>query len=190
MLEEYVIGSSIETELDERFLAFSQPMKLAPPTSANCRGTLAYTLAEVLIAIFIVAIMGITLYAGFTSGFASVKLSREDLRATQIMLKRMEGIRLYTWSQVTNNSYLSPTFVALYDPLGTTNQASGAIYAGKVDRTVPAGLPAAYQNNMRAITVSLYWTNYNGNTKIVRSRQIQTYVSRYGMQSYIYGALR
>jgi Tfp pilus assembly protein PilV len=165
-------------------------MKSAPPSLTHRRGALGYTLAEVLIAVFLVAIMGITLYAGFTAGFSSVKLARENLRATQILLKRTEGIRLYSWSQVTNNSYLSPTFVAFYDPQGQTNQTSGAVYVGKVDRTVPTGLPAAYQNNMRAITVSIYWTNYNGSKQIVRSRQIQTYVARYGMQNYIYGSLK
>ena len=42
---------------------------------------------------------------------------------------------------------------------------------------------------MRAITVTLYWTNYSkkpNQTQVVRSRQMQTYVARYGMQNYLY----
>ena len=164
-------------------------MRVTSSTLATGRGTTAFTLAEVLIAVLIVAIMGISLYAGFTAGFSVVKLSRENLRATQIMMQRMETIRLYTWSQLNNtNSYLKPTFVELYDPLGQTNQTSGAIYVGQVDLSMPGTLPPAYQTNMRAVTVSIYWTNYNGTKEIVRSRQAQTYVARYGMQNYIYGS--
>ena len=125
----------------------------------------------------------------FPSFLRSIEVRRENLRATQIMMQRMETIRLYTWSQLNNtNSYLKPTFVELYDPLGQTNQTSGAIYVGQVDLSMPGTLPPAYQTNMRAVTVSIYWTNYNGTKKIVRSRQAQTYVARYGMQNYIYGS--
>ena len=163
-------------------------MKAAPPILATRRNEQAYTLAEVMIAVMIVAIVGVSLYAGFTAGFSVVRLAREDLRATQIMLQRMETVRLYNWTQVTNTtSYLKTTFQEVYDPLGQTNQTSGAVYVGRVDLSIPGTLPAAYQSNMRAVTVSIYWTNYNGSKKIVRSRQAQTYVARYGIQNYIYG---
>jgi hypothetical protein len=41
---------------------------------------------------------------------------------------------------------------------------------------------------MRLVTVNLYWTNYLGGSKgiKVQSRQMQTYVARYGMQTYVY----
>ena len=48
---------------------------------------------------------------------------------------------------------------------------------------------ADYSNNMRTITVTIYWTNYPRgltNTPIVRTRQMQTLVARYGMQNYVY----
>ena len=50
-------------------------------------------------------------------------------------------------------------------------------------------VPNDYKDNMRALTVTIYWTNYlqKPNTNvIVRSRQMQTYVARFGMQNYVY----
>ena len=149
----------------------------------------AYTLAEVMVSVFILSVMMISLYAGFYSGFAIVKLSRENLRATQIMVQKLENARIYSWKQITNSAFLKTNFADYYNPAGTNNNTAGAIYQGLVSVIAPTNVPAAYQNKMRAITVTLYWTNYlqNPNTNvIVRSRQMQTYYARYGMQDYIY----
>ena len=150
----------------------------------------AYTLAEVMVGILIISVMMISLYAGFYSGFAIAKLSRENLRATQIMVQKLESIRIYSWTQVTNTTFLKSSFVDYYNPSGTNNNTVGAYYQGFVSATnLPAGIPAAYQNKMRAVTVTVFWTNYLQRPRtnvIVRSRQMQTFYSRYGMQDYIY----
>lgn len=147
-------------------------------------------MAEVLVSVFVVAIMMISLYGGFSAGFAVVRLSRENLRATQIMVQKMEALRLMNWSQILNtNIYVQTAFTSYYNPSGTNNGTTGTIYAGRVSTNAPSNVPAAYRNNMRAITVTVYWTNYptKPNTNlIVRSRQMQTYVARYGMQNYVY----
>jgi len=147
-----------------------------------------YTLAEVMIAVFLMSVMMISLYAGFWSGFAIARMSRENLRATQIMIQKLESVRIYNWTQVTNTSFLKPTFVDYYNPYGTNNSTYGAYYNGFVSSTNYPSVAADYQNKMRAITVTLYWTNYlKGSTNIVvRKRQMQTYYARYGMQDYIY----
>jgi len=152
------------------------------------RGNAAHSLPEAIIAVLVVGTMMVSLYAGFTSGFAVVKLARENLRATQIMLKHMESVRLYTWSQLQNtNTYLMPTFVEYFDPLAETSESRGVVYSGSVAVNLPVDFPAAYSNDVRVVTVSLYWTNYNGNFEIVRGRQMQTLVARHGMQNYVLG---
>jgi len=165
-------------------------MKVASPNRSKYFINIqAYTLAEVMVSVFILAVMMISLYAGFYSGFALVKLSRENLRATQIMVQKLESARIYSWKQITNSAFLKTNFTDYYNPSGTNNNTAGAIYQGVVSVTTPTNVPAAYQNKMRAITVSLYWTNYlqNPNTNvIIRTRQMQTYYARYGMQDYIY----
>ena len=147
----------------------------------------AFTLVEVMMAIAILAVMTISLYGGFSTGFAVVQIARENLRATQIMVQKTEDVRLYSWTQLTNSTVLKPAFVDYYNPSGTNTHTAGAVYQGMVTVDSVAGVPAAYANNMKAVTISVFWTNYvHGTTnKIVRNRQMQTYVARYGMQNYV-----
>src|SRR5438445_2103881 len=150
----------------------------------------AYTLVEVIVSILVLALMLISLYGGFSSGFAVVKLARENLRATQIMMQKMETVRLLKWSQLLDtNTFLQPAFLDYYDPSGTNANAFGAMYRGFVSTNVATGVAPAYADNMRAITVTIFWTNYSqgiSNTPIIRTRQMQTLVARYGMQNYVY----
>jgi type II secretory pathway pseudopilin PulG len=163
-------------------------MKLTTASPASQRTSAAHSLPEAIIAVLIVGTMLVSLYAGITSGFAVVQLARENLRATQIMLQRMESVRLYTWSQLQDtNNYLKPAFIEYFDPIGQTNQGRGVVYSGSVTLSAPLNLPEAYANDVRMVTVSLYWTNYNGDTEIVRRRQLQTLVARHGIQNYILG---
>ena len=149
----------------------------------------AYTIVEVVVAVFVLAIMLIALYGGFSAGFAVVQASRENLRATQILVQKMETVRLLNWKQVLDtNKFLTPTFSDWYDPLGTNTNSRGVFYQGFISTNGPSDLPASYAPNMRSITVTVFWTNYAHKPStniIVRSRQMQTYVARYGMQNYM-----
>jgi hypothetical protein len=148
----------------------------------------AHSLPEAIIAVLVVGTMLVSLYAGFTSGFAVVKLARENLRATQIMLQYMESVRLYTWRQLQDtNSYVMPAFVEYFDPRAETIEGKGLVYSGSVTVAPPLDFPAAYSNDVRVVTVSVYWTNYNGDVEIVRGRQMQTLVARHGIQNYVLG---
>jgi hypothetical protein len=145
----------------------------------------AHSIVEVMVAASALAIMVVALYVGFSSGFAIVQQARENLRATQIMIQRMEAVRLCTWSQLTNFS-----FVDRYDPLGVSSNMGGTVYSGTVSidaaDAVPE-IPEAYRSNMRLVTVKIYWTNGSVAKPIVRVRQMETHVARYGMQNYLYG---
>src|SRR5215813_3207010 len=92
---------------------------------------LAYTLPEVMLSVFVLAIMLIALYGGFSAGFAVVQLARENLRATQIMVQKMETVRLLKWSQLNDtNNFLQPAFMDYYDPAGTNTHSAGTLYQG------------------------------------------------------------
>ena len=145
----------------------------------------AYTVAEVLVAVFLLGIITVSLFAAFSSGLAIVSLARENLRATQVLTEKLETIRLLTWEQGTNQTLASPAFTEPYDP---ASDNPGVIYSGFVSVGPAPGVPADYQDNLRLVTVTVYWTNYlQGSTiPIVHSRQMQTCVARYGMQNYLY----
>lgn len=150
----------------------------------------AFTLVEVVVAAMILGTATLSLFACFTTGFSIVQASRENLRATQIMLQRVEAIRLFNWNQVLDTTnYLKPTFTEYYDPRGATNSTGGTLFQGFVTSNIPTDLPVAYRTNMRTITVTLYWTNYMGQQTSVHSRQMQTRVARYGMENYIFGGI-
>jgi len=143
----------------------------------------AFTIAEVLVAVFILGIACISLYGGFATGFMVIDSTRQELRATQILTQKAEALRLCSWSSL-NNFPLS--FSESYDPTGTNG---GILYVGTVTTDVATVIPnsAAYQSNMCVATINLYWTNYNGTRKIVHNRTSQTLIARYGIQNYIWG---
>lgn len=160
-------------------------MKMEGANSRRKTSLDGYTVVEVLMGVFILAIMIVSLYSGFSSGFAIVRLSRDNVRATQILLKKMETLRLFNWHQITTSTnYLRPSFEELYDPMAK----NGTLYSGTIATNLPS-ITTAYRTNMRLVTVTVYWTNYSkkpNQTQIVRSRQMQTFVARYGMQPYLY----
>lgn len=152
---------------------------LNSPLTRRCeRG---YTLAETMVATCLLGTVVVFLYAAFSSGFAFVELARENLRATQIMMQKMETVRLYKWSQVTDPAYIKAEFKEWYDPSGVSAGNGGTLYTGSYSLT-NAPVTGTYQNNMRTVTVTLSWTN---SAKVVRTRQMQTLVARYGLQNYV-----
>jgi hypothetical protein len=145
----------------------------------------AYTLAEAMVCIAVIGVMFISLYAGFSSGFAIIRVTRENLRATQIMLERMETIRLYRWDQLTNSTFIPSLFTNYYYPDGLAASQGGVSYTGSLSvAKIPAssGLPTTYRSDMRQVTVQVGWVS--GST--TRQRTATTYVARYGLQNYVY----
>ena len=161
-------------------------------STPNIRRRLAaYSLPEVVIAAAVLGMLSVSLLATFSSGLTVVRSGRENMRATQIMLQKMETIRLFTWTQGTNSSLATGNFTDFYDPTRTNTQSAGVTYSGFFSNSAaPTSIPAAYRDSMRTATVTVYWTNYisgaGTNNTVVHSRQFQTYVARYGMQNYVY----
>ena len=148
---------------------------------AKRRGSAAFTLVEILVAAAVLAVMAIALYGGISFCFANITLARQNLRATQIGLEKMELIRMYSWEQVNSNGFVPPTFTAPYYPTIGANTNGGLTYYGTtVITNLDLGTP--YSPEMREIIVTLNWTNKN----VAQSLRMNTYLSQYGMQHYIY----
>jgi hypothetical protein len=166
-------------------------MDINPTLPAHSpRAQLAFSLIEVCISVAILAVMLVSLYSGMSSSFAVIQSSRENLRATQIMLERVEGLRLYNWNQLVYSNMIPTTFTAYYYPLAAQGESKGCTYVGTMEIAAPAlNPPATYSANMRAINVKVYWTNYYGKgltQKLVRSRSMTTYTARDGIQNYVF----
>lgn len=169
------------------------------------RLSLAFTLPEVLVAIALVGIMVAALYGGMTSSTLSVTLAREDLRATQVMLEKLEIVRSYTWAQLFPNvdpdesdeddgdtfdpddpDYVEDdipftipkTFTAPFIPGDPDN--GGFVYNGNI-AIVPAPLTEQYSNSLAQVTIEVIWTSGG----ITRTRQMRSFFAQYGMQNNI-----
>ena len=149
----------------------------------SAAGRIAFTLAEVMVGVALIGIVFVSLYAGMSSGFAVTQLARENLRATQILMERMEGIRLYNWDQVVYSNMIPTRFTNYYYPLAGGNEPKGVAYHGQMYIWQPSLYPSAtYTNNMRAVVAMVTWTNNN----VPRWRWIWTYISKHGVQNYVY----
>jgi len=138
-----------------------------------------------MIAVSLVGIMFISLYAGFTTGFGILRSSRENIRATEILNEQTERVRVLNWSQVLDSAtFLPPTFVQPFDPTDNSASPSGPVFHGRIETAVPTDWPGAYQDRGRLITITLTWTNSESSTPLAHQRQVQTYIARYGMQQY------
>src|SRR5579872_7447979 len=119
------------------------------------RRTAAFTLAEVMVAAAVMAVVFVSIFAIMTAGLFITQTSRENLRATQIMLDKMEGIRLYSPSQLTNTSLLLQSFTNWFNEtnnIGLANvQGYGAQYTGSIT-IAPVGFVTTYSSNMNQVT--------------------------------------
>ena len=137
---------------------------------------------DALFAVLISGMMFTAMYAGLAFGFQTIKMARENTRATQIMLEHMEICRLYKWQDFTNaGGFLNTNpFTVYYYSVGGTN--TSLQYTVRVSvGSVP--LPTTYASEMRKLTVRLDW-GHLGNTN--RTRIMNTYVSRNGLQNYVW----
>jgi hypothetical protein len=149
-------------------------------TTRRRKGLAAFSLAEVTVGLGIMGATFAALLTGFGTGMFTIQMARENLRATQIMLEKMETIRLYSWDQINSNGFILPTFTAKYDPQAAADQ-QGLVYSGTMT-IANAPISSSYAGNMKLVTVTLNWKTGNVN----RNRQFKSYISRYGMQDYIY----
>jgi len=140
------------------------------------------TLMEIIMATAIIAITGAGVISSINYGLCIMRIARENQRATQVLLEKVEAIRLYNWSQVTNLAFIPDTFTAPYDP---TSSSQGTIYYGTMSVTTPtwAGTAPNYAGSIRQFNVSLVWTNGLG---LRHARSLSTYVALNGVQNYVY----
>jgi len=148
-------------------------VKAAGRAGFRQRGT---ALLEILIAGGILSMCVISLYSAYSFGFGVMRLSQENVRADQILLQKMETLRVYPWSQTAPAGGIIPTnFPAQFT---TSPTAGGVVYTGSIVVTDhPVG--ESYSNTLRQVTVNLSWTSGG----VPRSRSMTTFISQNGIQN-------
>ncbi len=142
-----------------------------------------FTLVETVIAVALGAFMISALYACFASGWSMQRMTSEELRATQILLQRLERVRLCSFAQVTDPKYNPRTSSESYNPAGDASGKGGVVYSITFDASVPAAgtLPESYRTNMLLVKVGVTWTSGG----VQRARSMQTWVAKSGIGSYV-----
>jgi hypothetical protein len=136
---------------------------------------------DVLMAIFVFAVMSVSLMGSFSYGFFVMQLVRENQRATQILLEKIETIRLYSWDQVMTPGFVPASFQDVYDPQAPAG-SQGTPYNGTVTvNAYPYG--TSYAADMRRLDVTLTWTTIRNYT---RTRTLSTFIAKDGIQNYVY----
>lgn len=162
-----------------------------------------FTLAEVLVAVAISAIVFGALYRSISNCFNIIQGSRANLRATQIMVSVLEGIRLCAWQTATNGTQLFNTsivpssFTNYFYPLGLNGSTNmGMPYYGTISvvqltnsaqqTAIFGGRVPSYCTNMALVTVTVSWTNGLGADQVLHTRHMSTFVSEFGVQNYVW----
>ena len=143
----------------------------------------AFMLVETLVGVALGVLMLSSLYACFVYGWAIVQATREDLRATQILLQRMERVRLCTFEQITDPTCNPRTTSEVYDPKNQSAGTGGVVYTITFDASAPpaGSVPESYRLNMLVVTVRAAWNS----GKVAHQCSMQTYVARKGMEGYV-----
>lgn len=149
------------------------------PTARTRRAQAAFSITEVTVGMGVLGICLSALFSGFSTGFFTLRMARENLRATQILLQKTETIRLYNWDQINNPAFVPTTFTERYDPNDAGQE--GLTYYGTV-RIAPCPITSSYSGDLRMVTISLNWKTGGIN----RNRTFSTYVARKGLQNYVY----
>ena len=119
----------------------------------------------------------VALYAGIATSTSWVRICQENEVATQILSDKLDVIRLYNWDQLKSNGFILTNFTTAIDPLQTNTTA---YYTGRVS-IVTDPISEVYRTNLLKITVDIDWSSGNR----LQSRSMSTFVTRYGLQSYV-----
>ncbi len=132
-----------------------------------------------MFAMVIVGILIVALYTAVATSVAWVKICQENERVTQILSGKLDTIRIYNWDQINSNGFVPTSFTVGIDPLLTN---STPFYTGRISiAQAPNPLGAYYKSNLLQVTVTVDWTSGFR----PQSRSMDTYIAKYGLQSYI-----
>lgn len=144
----------------------------------------ADSMLEIMVGVGLLGMVLASLFSGISMATGMTEMARQDLRATQILLERIEGLRLFNWNQLLYSNSLCPAnFTSSFYPIPNSSGSTGITYYGTIVLTnVAAGPACSYSNQIRAIVVTVNWTNGG----LGHTRSLTTCQSQYGAQNYAF----
>jgi len=163
----------------------NQTGKCRPPRRES-----AFTLVEIMVALVMAVIIFSSTDFALSTGFSTVRVAREKLRANQICLARMEGIRLCRWDdQLFNTNIVPLNFTEGFYPVGlspSTNPFVTYIGTMTLNTNFSMSPQPSYSGNLCLVTVTLTWTNQSFGGQNASTYSMTTLVSKNGIQNYVF----
>ena len=116
----------------------------------------AMTILEVVMATGIIAVTGGGMISSINYGLWVMRMARENQRATQVMLEKLEAIRLYNWTRSPITGYVPRPSLHAYDP--TSSSVSRHDLLRHLVHLEPrrfVGTTPNYSSSIRQFTVSV-----------------------------------
>ena len=132
-----------------------------------------FSFVDAVVAAAILGLTSATVFFGISTIVSGIQFDREQDRATQIMVEKLDAIRLYAWQDLTTT--IMPTnFQASF----CTDCELDLTYNGTVEIEDSPG-SEGYSSRLKKVTVTLDWQSGTGTNQA----QLHTLVSEYGTQS-------
>jgi hypothetical protein len=148
---------------------------------------------RMLAGIAILSVAATGLYGALSPAYRALRSTREELRASQIVMKKAETLCLLDRNQVCETNHQGkPLFVEPYSARHAPRTPGGVQYTGYLSTGAPtaAGQPAnTSRGHLRSVTVTLCWTNAEDAKPTVHRREIQARLAPNGMPKYVWGTL-
>ncbi|MFZ5494221.1 MAG: type IV pilus modification PilV family protein [Verrucomicrobiota bacterium] len=166
-------------------------MRFAPRPAAARRAHAGFTIMEVVMSTFVMALGIATSIVALQTGFKTVDVARGTTLASQILQSEMERIRLKNWSEIVALSTAtdttdphpagSPAGVEMFD--GSTNFTSSSDVADKYIITRTVTEDPTRPGEVMYITISVAWTSFDGRS---HTRSFQSMYAKDGLYDYYY----
>src|ERR1035437_11122425 len=115
------------------------------------------TLVDVIMAVALLGVMAGGIFGSFRYGFFTLQLLRENLRATQILLEKVETLRLYSWDQVNTPGFIPINLLTeYYDPQAPVG-GQGVAYYGHLTPHFIVLFSTRYITYLRPLTFTVHW---------------------------------
>lgn len=144
------------------------------------RSQRGFTIMEVTMTTFIMAMALSTSILTMMGGFRSIDVARNITLASQVLQSEMERLRLMSWSDI---AALSTSETVDLSTVFTSDAALAARYQLVRQVTDVSGKVG----EMKQITLAVTWTNSSG---LPLSRQFTTYYTKDGLYDYYYTLAR
>ena len=157
-----------------------QPTNRNIATRARRMLSRGFTILEVTMATFVLALGIATSIVAIQSGLKFIDVARDTTLASQILQSEIERIRMMSWTSVT--ALPASAEVSLSDMF-----SSSATLARRFTVTRTVESDSARPSDVRLITLSVSWRSVDGRTQ---TRSFQAKYIRNGLYDYFYTIAR